>query len=139
MSVTPETIDLTGMWRLVRVTNWTNGVLTNPHGMGSAPGGYISYTREGRMMVVLDRRSVREGAKSRFGNDPIFCYAGRYTRAGNVVTHHLELCTALADIGTDYVRNIELAGDNLVLCAEPVTRGDKTYVAKLEWERDRGM
>ena len=133
----PETIDLTGLWRLVAVTNWTNGVMTNAHAMGTHPAGYITYSANGRMMVVLDRRSAAVAAASRFGQEPIFAYAGRYTRKGGVVTHHLEMCTAVADIGTDYVRVIETAGESLFLCTEPVTKGGKTYVSKLEWVRDR--
>ena len=136
---TPETIDLTGLWRLVAVTNWTNGVMTNPHAMGSRPGGYINYApAEGRMMVVLDWRSVEPTAKSQFGHNAVVAYAGRFTRNGAKVTHHLEMCTNAEDVGGDYVRIIEVQGENLFLCTEPVTRGDKTYVSKLEWTRDMG-
>ena len=135
---TPETIELIGLWRLAAVTNWTDGVMTNTHAMGSDPAGYITYSPQGRMMVVLDRRSAAAPAKNRFGQEPIFAYAGHYTRKGGVVTHHLEMCTAVADIGTDYVRVIEVAGESLFLCTEPVAKGGKTYVSKLEWVRDRG-
>jgi hypothetical protein len=134
--VTPETIDLIGYWRLVAVTNWTDGVLTNAHAMGPRPGGYITYSPAGRMMVVLDRRSVGEAKlKGRYSPEPIFAYCGGFTRTGGVVVHHLEMCTTVGDIGTDYVRRIEVAGDHLFLCIEPVTKGDNTYVSKLEWER----
>src|SRR4030095_12265518 len=105
----------------------------DPHAMGDPPGGYITYTPEGRMMVVLDRREV---ARDQYGADPIFSYAGRYTRSGDVVTHHLELCTAVKDIGSDYVRKIEVAGDHLFLCTPEVQRDGNTYVTKLEWARD---
>jgi len=135
--VTPETVDLVGMWRLVGVSAWKNGELRDPHAMGPQAAGYINYTRDGRMMVVLDRRSENRRG-DRYGQEPIFAYAGRYTRRGGVVTHHLEMCTALEDIGTDYVRVIEVAGDRLFLCTEPVQRGENSYVSKLEWVRDHG-
>jgi|KBSSwiStaDraftv2_1062776.scaffolds.fasta_scaffold388944_3 hypothetical protein len=134
-SATPATIDLVGMWRLIAVTGWKDGEMRNPHAMGNPPAGYITYTPEGRMLVVLDRREV---ARDRYGADPIFSYCGRYTRNGDVVTHHLELCTAIKDIGTDYVRHIEVAGDHLFLCTPPVHKDGHTYVTKLEWAPDTG-
>jgi len=132
---TADTIDLVGLWRLVRVTGWKDGALRLPEVMGPRPGGYIAYSRAGRMVVVLDRRSVTR-FDERFGPDPIFAYAGTYTRKGDVVTHHLEVCTKVSDIGTDYVRRIEVEGDKLLLCTEPVRKGDSVYVSKLEWVRD---
>jgi len=132
-NATAETLDLVGMWRLNAVTRWTNGVMTNPHGMGETPTGYISYTRD-RMVVVLDLgKAIAEAT----GHLRILAYAGGYTRTGDVIRHHLEMCTEVADIGTDYVRVIETDGENLVLCTVPVTKGDKTYVSKAEWVRDR--
>ncbi|MET0294977.1 MAG: lipocalin-like domain-containing protein [Phenylobacterium sp.] len=136
-AATPQTIDLVGMWRLVGVTFWKNGELRDPHGMGPEPAGYIAYTREGRVTVVLDRRSWLTQPAGR-GQPPIFCYAGTYTREGAVVTHHLEICTALEHIGTDYVRVIEVQGDHLFLCTEPVEKNGSTSLSKLEWAPDRG-
>jgi hypothetical protein len=135
-TVTAETLDLTGMWRLVAVSRWTNGVMTKPSGMGGAPAGYLNYTGQGRVIVVLDRRTVAAGGESQLGHERILAYAGGYTRTGDIVRHHLEMCTQLADIGTDYVRVIETDGEALFLCTEPVTKGDKTYVSKAEWVRD---
>jgi len=136
--VTPETIDLVGLWRLVGVSDWKNGQLKTGEAMGPRPAGYITYTAEGRMMVVLDMRS-KEGLGGRYGQDPIFAYAGTYSRKGAVVTHHLEMCSLAQDAGTDYVRVIEVGGDRMFLCTEPVRKGDNTYVSKLEWVRDNGL
>jgi hypothetical protein len=136
-SVAPEQIDLVGTWRLVSVTSWKNGAMTNAHAMGRAPAGYITYTAAGRMMVVLDRRSMPAPAAARLaGAEQVFAYAGPYTRTGGTVIHHLEICTTVPDIGADYVRQIEVSGRHLLLCTEPVRKGDNVYVSKLEWERD---
>lgn len=135
--MTPATIDLVGTWRLVAVTDWVDGVITDPEAMGPQAAGYLTYTARGRVMVLLDRRSyARLSAQSRYGGEPIFAYAGTFTRTGDTVVHHLEMCTAVNEIGTDYIRIIEVAGDHLVLCTEPVSKDGKVWVKKLEWMRD---
>jgi len=128
----PETIELVGTWRLVRASSWKNGALRDPNELGPRVDGYITYTQAGRMHVIIDRRSAAQ-LGGRYGMSQIFAYAGRYTRNGAFVTHHLEMCTVIDDIGEAYVRRIELDGEHLVLCTEAVTRGDNTYVSKLEW------
>lgn len=138
MEITPENIDIVGCWRLIAATGWTNGVMTNPLAMGTDPAGYIAYTVEGRVMVVLDRRSMGN-LRDRFGSDPVFSYSGTYTRKGDMLYHHLDICTAVQDIGTDYVRRIEVDGDKLLLCTEPETKGTKTFMAKVVWVRDSGF
>jgi len=132
--IAADAIDLVGMWRLVSATTWRNGELRDPQALGPQAGGYINYVSEGRMMVVLDRGSQAQFGEQ-YGSEPIFAYAGRYTRRGGVVLHHLEMCTRAEHVGTDYVREIEVAGDHLVLCTEPLRRGENVYVSKLEWER----
>jgi hypothetical protein len=138
----PSNIDLVGTWRLVGAEEWLDGVQSFGREIVEPQhGGYISYTapdadRQGHMQVVLDRRCFMDvSAGSRFGSTPIIAYAGPYSRDGDTVVHHLRLCSLVDDIGSDYVRRIEVDGDRLVLCTPPEIKDGRSRVMKLIWTR----
>lgn len=143
--LTPSTIDLIGTWRLVSITEWTDGELTNPQALYAEPVGYIHYLADGRVAVLLaqgsrpplDGTQVTASEHERATAFTSFsAYAGTYERDGDTVVHHLDMHSHPNDVGADYIRHIELDGDRLVLCTLPFTRSDgRRRVTKLTWER----
>jgi hypothetical protein len=136
---------LVGTWKLVSVSSWTDKGEINRATLGPHPTGFLTYTPEGRMMVVIaedgrkplsiaDRVSApaeeRAQAFSTFN-----AYAGRYTLAGDKVTHHVEVASFPNDVNTDLVRSVKLQGDRLTLRTPPILRGGVLQTLELVWER----
>ncbi len=134
--------DVVGTWKAVSV------VSTNDKGMvkdfGKSPLGFITYTADGRMSVIItssDRKPLSV-------NDPaaappeeraeafatMVAYAGRYTFTGDKVVHHVEASAMPNQVGTDLVRSARLNGDRLTLRA-PMQAGGEQVVAEVVWQR----
>jgi hypothetical protein len=50
-------------------------------------------------------------------------YTGRYTIAGDKVTHHVDVAWNEAWIGTDLVRSFKITGDRLIITTAPTKYG----------------
>jgi hypothetical protein len=143
--ITAENLSIEGTWRLLACENWVNGKLDNPFHQGKNPNGLIHYLPGQRMSAIIamgdrpkmgaDRgtTSIDERAKawSTFN-----AYAGPYSREGHRLTHHLEVCSYENHVGADYVRFIELDGQDMWLVSAPekLPGGEERYV-KLKWRR----
>jgi Lipocalin-like domain len=139
------TVELEGSWRLLAVRSYVGGVLENSEHNGPSPVGFIHYLRDHRVAVlVADGGRMRGAASTRqqltatdhAKADATFnAYGGVWSREGSVVTHRVDICSFQGDVGADYVREIEVEGEHLVLCTpvQPTTAGDR--VVKLTWER----
>ena len=139
--------ELVGAWRLV---SWENraadGQLSHPMGVDAR--GYLIYTADGRFSVTISRAdrsrfaggdllggTVSEKARASEG---FVAYAGRYTRRGDQVVHHVELSLFPNWVGTDQQRLADLSDDTLILSARPLPLGGKQQVPRLIWQRVRG-
>lgn len=111
--------------------------------MGTRPQGILIYTACGHMAaeIMRDPRPTfpkgYENASAEEIRDAFegyYAYFGTYhvNTAEKTVTHHLQGSLRPAEIGRDYVRVYELAGDQLTL--NPVRDGRKLQV-RLTWER----
>jgi hypothetical protein len=134
--------DLVGTWRLVAA--WT----TRPSGervpdYGAHPVGFLTYTREGRMTVVVgdgdrkalsgDRLSAPASERAEaFSN--FLAYAGSYTFNGERVVHHVEASSIQNWVNTDQVRGVKLDGDRLTLSASNMLGGEQRLI-ELVWQR----
>ena len=112
---------------------------------GVKPTGFVTYTAEGRMMVII----TAEGRKPLSVNDRIaapateraeafatmVAYAGRYSLTGDEVVHHVEASFMPNQVGTDLVRFVKLQGDRLVLRTPPLMDGGQQRVTELIWKR----
>jgi len=113
--------------------------------MGQKPTGFITYTADGRMSVVI----TAEARKPLSVNDRIaapaeeraeafstvIAYAGRYTFTGDKVVHHVEVSWMPNQVGTDLVRSVKLEGDRLILRTTPTQQGGVQITTDLVWER----
>jgi hypothetical protein len=136
--------DLVGTWKLVSA--WS----TRPNGervtlYGEHPIGFLTYTQEGRMIVILgdsarpplsteDRLAApmaeRAAAFSNFS-----AYAGTFRIEGDRVIHHLEISSIQNRVGTDQVRYMKLEGDRLTLRPPTTILGGEQRGNELVWER----
>jgi len=113
--------------------------------MGQKPIGFITYTPDGRMSVVI----TAETRKPLSVNDRIaapaderaeafstvIAYAGRYSFTSDKIVHHVEASWMPNQVGTDLVRSLKLEGDRLTLRTTPILQGGAQTTTDLVWER----
>jgi Lipocalin-like domain len=143
---------LLGIWRLVKAIAILPDGTIEPDVYGANPSGYITYTPEGRMMVLFarsDRPFLSQDIRSPFSKDIyalpaeecmqafLTCnaYAGKYTLSGNTITHHIEIASIPNRVGTDLVRTFELNGNQVTLKTPPTIGEGISKIYELVWER----
>jgi Lipocalin-like domain len=94
--------------------------------LGDRPTGYLSYSADGRMSVIIvagDRPiplgDVPTDAERVKLHETMIAYAGSYRIDGDRVIHHIDVAWNAAWIGTDQVRFFALSGDALTLRTPP--------------------
>lgn len=143
---------LLGTWKLISAIAILPDGSIEPDVYGVNPVGYITYTPEGRMMVIFARRDrtlFSIDVKSPLGQDmqlvPVTelaqafttfnAYAGTYELNGNTVIHHIEIASIPNRVGTDLVRTFSLNGDQVTLKTLPTLSDGVLKVFELIWER----
>jgi hypothetical protein len=132
-----------GNWKVVSVTTTNDkGVVQNP--FGKNPVGFITYTADGRMSVIInasdrkplsgDDRAAAPVAERAEAFATMVAYAGRYTFTGDKVVHHVEASSMPNDVGTDLVRSAKLDGDCLTLQTTMRSDGEQVVV-EVVWQR----
>ncbi len=88
--------------------------------------GFITYGADGRMMVLVvsGRRprpaaAVATDAEAEALHRTMVSYAGRYTIAGDRITHHVDVAWNETWAGTQQTRIFKLDGDRIVLSTLP--------------------
>jgi len=136
---------LVGTWKLVSVVSKTDKGDVNNAVYGANPKGFITYTAEGRMIVVI----TEDGRKPLSVNDRVAApmeeraqafststaYAGTYTFTGDKVVHHVEVASVPNWVNTDQVRMVKIQGDRVTLATPPLSRGGVMQTFELTWER----
>ena len=118
---------LAGTYRLI--SNQVTVVATGESrdGLGKTPHGYITYGRDGRMMVLLvkdarpkpkDLAAMTDQARADLFRTMV-AYAGTYDFDGKTVTHHIEVSWNEIWTGTKQVRHVRFDGHRLVLSTDP--------------------
>ena len=111
---------------------------------GPHPSGWITYDKNGRMMVVgaYDGRPKRADVDKISDADRIklfntfFAYAGTYTFDGKTVTHHIDTSWNEAWTGTSKIREVEASGDKLIYTTKPqMSPEGKMVVLTLVWQK----
>ena len=136
---------LDGTWKLVssKRTNTTTGETTDT--FGSDPLGYIMYSKDGRMMVLMTRSDrpkpdsidkITEEQRSRLFSS-MLAYSGTYKFDGHIIEHHIDLSWNQVWSGTTQVRDIKKDGDRLIYTTRPAPSpidGSMGF-ATLVWEK----
>ena len=119
--------ELEGTWQLVssKRTNTTTGATTDS--FGPNPLGYIMYSRDGRMMVLMTRsdrpkpdsidKITNEQRNALFSS--MLAYSGTYKFDGKTIEHHIDLSWNQIWSGTTQVRDIKKDGDRLIYTTRP--------------------
>jgi Lipocalin-like domain len=142
--MTAHSIDnLTGAWKLVSASASTASGEPGDSPFGPNPTGILIYTGEGRMAVMVSN-SGRKSLPADTFLAPIeeraeafttfFAYAGRYTLAGDKITHHVEISSLQNFVGLDLVRLIKFQDDRIILVSPPMSINRKTQTLELVWE-----
>jgi hypothetical protein len=94
--------------------------------LGPNPQGYITYTPDGRVMVlVLKADRIRPAALVPTAEeklalyDSMFAYAGTFTADAEKVVHHIDMSWNQSWTGTDQIRFLRLQGDRLTYIGAP--------------------
>ncbi len=92
--------------------------------------GYISYTPDGRMMVIISHIAPGKA-------EEITCYAAKWHVEGERVVHDVDIAARAPWTGTKQVRGYEFRGNRLIL--SPPVSADFVHGSvtrrSLEWEK----
>jgi Lipocalin-like domain len=135
--------DLVGTYKLVsehRKIVDTGEIVSVPN----APG-YISYGKDGRMLVLIVRRPRPQPESVDKITDQqrvelfrtMTAYGGTYRFDGNKVEHHIDISWNEAWTGTTVVRDFTKEGDKLVYTTRPALSpvDGKMSVVTVVWEK----
>jgi hypothetical protein len=117
---------IVGSWRM---TSWTYQTLETgevKNALGPNPRGYINYSADGRMMVlVLNEIRITPAALVPTPEekvalyDTMFAYAGTYTIEADCVIHNIDMSWNKAWEGTQQVRFVTTDGRTLTYRSAP--------------------
>jgi hypothetical protein len=129
-----------GNWKLVSLftKETATGRTTSP--LGEYPKGYLVYTPEGRMEVLMvhEKRSPPQADEDRVNlHKYMVAYSGQYTVEGEKVVHHVDISWNESWTGTDQVRVFKLEGDKLTITAPVDAINGLESTSVLIWERER--
>jgi hypothetical protein len=118
--------ELEGTWKFLNYVRTDLGTGRNLNIFGAHPRGWLIYTAEGRMMVIVvpeNRKLLETDADRIEHHKQMVAYTGRYTVGDGKVIHHVDVAWNEAWIGTDLVRSYEINGDRLTITTAPTKYG----------------
>ena len=136
---------IVGTWRLVSMDREVLETKVVSHAFGGHAVGLLTYTSDGRMMVMIVD-STRKPPAQPTATDAealglyrtMLAYAGPYRVQANEVITHVELSWDQTLTGTDQKRFFKLEGNRLTITSTPLVSaflGNQTTVTTLVWER----
>jgi hypothetical protein len=139
------TDQLVGMYRLISFTRTVAATGETTDIFGKAPQGYITYGRDGRMMVLFVKGERLKPHDLATMTDQervdlfktMYAYSGTYDFDGEKVTHHIDVSWNGNWTGTDQVRSVKFDGRKVVLTTMPAPSpiDGKVTVSVLTWEK----
>jgi len=117
---------LVGTWKFVSYVRTDPATGKNIDIFGEHPRGWLIYTTEGRMMVIVvpeKRKPLEQDADRIEHHKQMVAYTGRYSVTDDKVIHHVDAAWNEAWIGTDIVRSYKIAGDWLIITTAPTKYG----------------
>jgi Lipocalin-like domain len=137
--------EIWGTYKIISATvHWLDNDKTED-AYGKHPNGYITYGKDGRMMVLVafDGRpklskpetATIEQRDQLYGT--MFAYAGTYTYTGTSIEHHIDVSWNEAWTGNTVIRDITRQGNRLTYVTRPQTspRNGRLEVVTLVWEK----
>jgi exopolysaccharide biosynthesis protein len=140
--------EIWGTYRLISSTKKYLDTGNTVNSFGAHPKGYITYGKEGRMLVLItyDGRIKPEDALKTTIEErdalyrSMIAYGGTYTYSGNRIEHHVDISRNESQVGTTLIRNVTRDGNRLTYVTEPFEDGSletlgKIVVNTLIWEK----
>jgi hypothetical protein len=137
---------LVGTWRLVSLTAQVAGTAESVDTFGDAPQGYLSYGRDGRMLVIIvkarrpkqsDIAQLSDAERLELFNTMV-AYGGTFRVDGDRIIHNVDISWNENWTGTAQVRRFQIDGDRLILTQDPQIGPDgRRTSAVLTWEKVR--
>lgn len=145
LAVEPE--DIIGTWKLISSTRRVIATGQENDTYGPHPSGWISYGRDGRMMVLIvnDHRPKPDSVANMTDAEraqlfkTMLAYSGTYVLTGSSITHTIDTSWNEVWTGTKMVRDVERRGDRLIYTTKPApaSMDGKVSVVTLVWEKVR--
>ena len=142
--------EIWGTYKLISSTKKYIDTGDAVNSFGEHPKGYITYGKEGRMLVLITydgRKKPQDALKTLIEErDALYrsmiAYGGTYTYSGNRIEHHVDISRNESQVGTTLIRNVTRDGDRLTYVTEPFPDGSQETLGKmvvntLIWERLR--
>jgi hypothetical protein len=135
---------IVGTWRLVSWSEEETGDKTVHKNFGDNPSGLITFSADGRMMVIFTDPTRKASAAPKATDAEaaqlyrtMVAYAGRYKTDGDKLIQYPEVSWNQAFTGTEQTRFFEVKGDRLQYKTTPFVSPfiGKEMVATLVWER----
>jgi hypothetical protein len=135
---------LIGTWKLVSVVSEDVETGETSDFFGPGPKGYITYSPDGRMMVI----NVRSDRVQPRGPNPspdeaadlfrsVLAYGGEFTVEGDEITHHVDISWNEVWTGTKQSRIARFEGDRIHLSTKPTPDpvSGRMSVRTMTWEK----
>ena len=141
---TQQATSLIGTWKLVSASAISAEGEAIERPFGDSPSGELTYTREGTVSVLISHGGRRLLSADRMAApmpekadafSTFFAYAGRYSVRHHQVVHHVEISSVQNWVGTDLIRTLKVAGDELTLTTPLMTIGGVAQTTVLKWKR----
>jgi len=133
---------LVGTWKLVSASSKTSKGEQGEAPYGLNPAGFLTYTAEGRVTALISYggRKALSGTGGTVEEQAeafktFLAYAGRYTLAGDKVTHTIEVSSIQNYVDRNLVRSIQFQDDRLLLITPPTLVNGKIQTVELIWQR----
>lgn len=135
---------IVGSWMLVSAAATTAEGKSVASPMGEHPTGFLTYTADGRMSLLIthDGRPRLSGDRldspieERAGAfSTMVAYAGSYRIEGNRLIHHVEAASSQNWVGTDLPRVVTFSGNRVKLEAPMQERHGVVQKFEQVWER----
>ena len=142
-----STVSLEGSYKLVAFTRKVVDTGEVYDTSGKEPGGYINYTRDGRMLVLMVSDKNERPAPEKFValSDEqaaslfrtMVAYGGAYEFDGHTVKHHIDISWNQTWTGTTQIRDVQKDGDKLIYTTRPFPSPEdgKMSVVTVVWEK----
>lgn len=134
---------LLGTWRMLSWTRELVGGSERSHAFGPSPQGTITYTPDGRVVVLVVNRprpmpsQVPPTPEEKIRLfDTVFAYSGTYSVEAACVVHHIDTSWNELWTGSHQIRICSLAGDRLTYrsppAPDPLDGRDCVYTVEFE-------
>jgi hypothetical protein len=136
--------EIYGTWRLLSWTRHVVGAEESADALGTAPRGFLSYGRDGRMLAMIVKANRPKSTDPAKMPDEkraelfktMLAYGGTFRIEGDQVVHNVDISWNETWTGTAQVRNFRIEGRRLTISVDPQVGFDgREATAVLQWEK----